>query len=84
MVMVQGSPYTPTPHIHILWGILTQTKPKNKIQESKNCTYSIPCKCGKKEAIQETGRQLNTGGNTEMGEVPKPKIAEHPWDDNRI
>jgi hypothetical protein len=66
-----------------------KTKPKNETEETKNCIYSIPCKCRKKY-IGETGRPLNTRitkhkCNTRMGEISKSKIAEHSRnEDHRI
>jgi hypothetical protein len=71
-----------------LRSILAKTKPENETQDTKNCVYNIPCECGKKYSIGETGRPLNTRitehkRNTKMGEIFKSKIAEHSWDEDR-
>ena len=59
-------------------------RPPNQTQESKNCIYNIPCKCGKLY-IGETYRPLQTRinehkRNTTNGEIDKCKIAEHSWE----
>jgi hypothetical protein len=64
----------------MLCSIPTETKPKNKIQKTKNCIYNIPHKC-KKKYTGETERPLNTRitkhkCNTKMGEISKSKKAE--------
>ena len=45
-----------------LRSILTETRPPNQTQKSKNCIYNIPCECGKRY-IGETCRPLQTRVN---------------------
>jgi hypothetical protein len=59
----------------MLWSIITKTKPKNKIQETKNCIYSIPCEFGKK-CIRETGRPFNT-------RISENKHKKKMWENSR-
>ena len=67
-----------------LRNILTETRPPNQTQESKNCIYKIPCECGKRY-IGETCRPVQTRvnerkRNTTNREIDKSKIAEHSWE----
>ena len=50
--------------------VLTKTRPPNQTQESKNCIYNIPCKCGKRY-IGETCRPLQTRVNKHKAEHNK-------------
>jgi hypothetical protein len=70
----------------MLQGILTKTKPKNVILETKNCIYSIPCE-GRKKYIGGTTGPFNTRitkhkCNTRMGQISKSEIAKHSWDED--
>ena len=61
--------------------ILTQTKPKNEEQSSKNCIYSIPCVCGK-YYTGETKRPLSVRTkehkyNIKKRHIDKSKLTEH-------
>lgn len=72
--------------INTLRSLLTHTKPKNKIQDSKNCIYKIPCVCGKKY-IGETKRPLDVRVKEhkklvrEM-QITKSKLAEHAFNED--
>lgn len=71
-----------------LRSILSQTKPINEIQNSKNCIYSVPCECGK-HYVGESGRpfavRLAEHKNyARKGEFEKSKICDHAWNNNHV
>jgi hypothetical protein len=64
-----------------LRSILTQTKPKNTEESTKNCVYSIPCSCGD-SYIGETSRPLEVRQNEHRSyirnrQITASKISEH-------
>jgi hypothetical protein len=68
----------------MLQSIPTKNKPRNQIQETKNCIYNIPCECRKKYT-GHTGRPLNAriqniSAIQKMGEMSNSKVAEQLWD----
>jgi predicted GIY-YIG superfamily endonuclease len=62
-----------------------KTKPKRDTQQTAQCVYSIPCKCGR-SYIGETGRPLAVRlrvhrHNLKDGLLEKSKLAQHAYEE---
>jgi hypothetical protein len=61
--------------------MLTRTRPYRKVQDMRQCIYSIPCECGRRY-IGETGRPLGVQigehmNNLKQGLMEKSRFAKH-------
>jgi hypothetical protein len=61
--------------------MLTRTRPYRKVQDMRQCIYSIPCECGR-QYIGETGRPLGIQigehmNNLKQGLMEKSRLAKH-------